>query len=127
MAVKKIDLITIKNDNLSLNIKGKPLHSDHEKEFPEANKAQAAVSFSSVLDQNFDFKYHEPEKNKLKLSQFNSIKNYPLFFEYQNYDFYIESEMPIDIYHPNREIRDLYHIQMTIQMYYTAALTLAVI
>jgi hypothetical protein len=30
MAAKKIDLITVKNDKLSLNIKGKPLHPDHE-------------------------------------------------------------------------------------------------
>jgi len=106
MTAKKIDLITIKNGSLSLNIKGKPLHPDHEKEFPEANKAQSAVSYSSILDQNFVFKYHDPEIDKLKLSQFNSIKNYPLFFEYQNYDFYIESEMPIELYHPNREIRE---------------------
>jgi hypothetical protein len=106
MAAKKIDLITIKNNKLSLNIKGKPLHPDHEKEFPEKNRAQAACSFSSTLVDNFAFKYHEPEINELKLSQFNSIKNYPLFFEYQNYDFYIEAEMPIELYHPNREIRE---------------------
>ncbi|PUU88390.1 MAG: hypothetical protein CI947_1948 [Halanaerobium sp.] len=106
MAAKKIDLITIKNNKLSLNIKGKPLHPDHEKEFPEKNRAQAACSFSSTLADDFAFKYHDPEINELKLSQFNSIKNYPLFFEYQNYDFYIEAEMPIEFYHPNREIRE---------------------
>jgi len=106
MAVKKINLITIKNDKLSLNIKGKPLHPDHEKKFPEANRAQAAYSFSSILEDNFDFKYHDPEAAQLSLSQFNSIKSYPLFFEYQNYDFYIEAEMPIEFYHPNREIRE---------------------
>lgn len=106
MATKKIDLITIKNDKLSLNIKGKPLHPDHEKEFPEKNKAQAACSFSSNLEDDFDFKYHDPEMDQLKRSQFNSIKSYPLFFEYQNYDFYIEAEMPIELYHPNREIRE---------------------
>ncbi|CCU78719.1 conserved hypothetical protein [Halanaerobium saccharolyticum subsp. saccharolyticum DSM 6643] len=106
MATKKIDLITIKNDKLSLNIKGKPLHPDHEKEFPEANTAQAACSFSSNLEDDFDFKYHDPEMDQLKRSQFNSIKSYPLFFEYQNYDFYIEAELPIELYHPNREIRE---------------------
>ena len=105
MSVKKIDLITIKNDKFSLNIKGKPLHPDHEKEFPAANKAQAEISFSSILEEDFDFKYHEPEIDQLKLSQFNSIKSYPLFFEYQNYDFYLEAEMPVELYHPNREIR----------------------
>jgi len=94
MAVKKIDLITIKNDKLSLNIKGKPLHPDHEKEFLEKNKSQAACSFSSTLADNFAFKYHDPEVEQLKLSQYNSIKSYPLFFEYQNYDFYIKAEMP---------------------------------
>ena len=67
MAAKKIDLITVKNDKLSLNIKGKPLHPDHEKEFPEANKAQAVCSFSSTLKENFDFKYHDPEIDQLKL------------------------------------------------------------
>ena len=82
MAVKKINLITIKNDKLSLNIKGKPLHPDHEKKFPEANRAQAAYSFSSILEDNFDFKYHDPEAAQLSLSQFNSIKSYPLFFLY---------------------------------------------
>ncbi|RCW46662.1 restriction endonuclease-like protein [Halanaerobium sp. MA284_MarDTE_T2] len=106
MATKKIDLITIKNNKFSLNIKGKPLHPDHEKEFPEANKAQAAYSFSSTLEEIFDFKYHDPEIDQLRLSKFNSTKSYPLFFEYQNYDFYLEAEMPIEIYHPNREIRE---------------------
>lgn len=79
---------------------------DQEKEFPESNKAQAALSFSSTLGKSFDFKYHDPVIDQLKLSQFNSIKSYPLFFEYQNYDFYIETEMPIELYHPNREIRE---------------------
>ncbi|RAK06303.1 hypothetical protein C8C77_12522 [Halanaerobium saccharolyticum] len=106
MAVKKIDLITIKNDKFSLNIKGKPLHPDHEKKFPERNKAQASYSFSSILEKGLDFKYYDPEIDQLKLSQFNSIKSYPLFFEYQNYDFHIEAETPIEIYHPNREIRE---------------------
>jgi predicted component of viral defense system (DUF524 family) len=106
MSIKKIDLITIKNDKLSLNIKGKPLHPDHDKEFPEENKAQALCSYSSILEEDFDFKYHDPELDQLKLSQFNSIKSYPLFFEYQNYDFYLEAEMPIELYHPNREIRE---------------------
>ncbi|MGM0499052.1 MAG: DUF2357 domain-containing protein [Bacillota bacterium] len=106
MSTQKIDLITIKNDKLSLNIKGKPLHPDHEKEFPKANKTQAACSFSSNLKEDFEFKYHDPEIDQLKISQFNSIKSYPLFFEYQNYDFYIKAEMPIELYHPNREIRE---------------------
>ncbi len=106
MAVKKIDLITIKNDKLSLNIKGKPLHPDHEKEFPKKNRAQAAISCSTILEETPDFKYHDPETDQLKGAQFNSVKSYPLFFEYQNYDFYIEAEMPIELYHPNREIRE---------------------
>jgi hypothetical protein len=106
MPVKKIDLITIKNDKLSLNIKGKPMHPDHEKEFPVANKAQASISYSSILEEDFDFKYHDPELDKLNEAQFNSVKSYPLFFEYQNYDFYLEAEMPIEFYHPNREIRE---------------------
>ncbi|MFP4199764.1 MAG: DUF2357 domain-containing protein, partial [Halanaerobium sp.] len=105
MPVNKIDLITIKNDKLSLNIKGKPLHPDHEKEFPEKNRAQAAISCSTILEEDLDFKYHDPETDQLKEAQFNSVKSYPLFFEYQNYDFYIEAEMPIELYHPNREIR----------------------
>jgi hypothetical protein len=61
MAAKKIDLITIENNKLSLNIKGKPLHHDHEKVFPEKNRAQAVCSFNSTLEESFDFKYHDPE------------------------------------------------------------------
>ena len=106
MATKKIDLITIENNQFSLNIKGKPLHPDHEKEFPEENRAQARIAYHSTLNQAFNFKYYDPEEDQLKLSNLNSIKSYPLFFEYQNYDFYIEASQAIEFYHPNREIRE---------------------
>jgi hypothetical protein len=102
----KIDLITIENDQLSLNIKGKAVHPDHEKEFPESNKGQALISYYSSLDEVCTFKYYDPEDAELKLSRFNSVKTYPLFFEYQNYDLYIEASQAVEIYHPNREIRE---------------------
>jgi len=105
MSSKKRDLITIKNEDFSLNIKGKAFHPDHQKEFPESNRGRALISYYSSLDEACTFKYYDPENAELKSSSLNSIKSYPLFFEYQNYDLYIEASQAVEIYHPNREIR----------------------
>jgi hypothetical protein len=101
----KIDLITIENDKFSLNIKGKPIHPESQKLFPERNKNQARIKYSSSYLAELTFKYYRPE-NGLQNAESNSIDTYPLFFEYQDYDIYIEAETDIEFYHPNQEIRE---------------------
>jgi len=107
---KKVDLIIIETDSFLMAIKGKPVH-------PKAGlidlnnpdqKAEIDLSLFILDHGEVKFNYFDRAKNKLVEAESNTIRTNPLFFEYQDYDIYIESKLDsqIEFDHMNKEIRE---------------------
>ena len=106
---EKIDLIYIETELFSLTIKGKPVH-------PKSGAlglkdiqggVEISLELPGDLRDELNFEYFDRESDELVQAEFLTAKSAPLFYEYQDYDIYIEGkkDVSLDFYHDNREIR----------------------
>ncbi|MBF8436091.1 DUF2357 domain-containing protein [Halanaerobiaceae bacterium Z-7014] len=112
--LKKKELIQIETDAFLMTIKGKPAHPKAGILEP-ANidqKARVDLSLYALDHGQVTLKYYERQEDQLIKADSESIVINPVFFEYQDYDIYIESKIEnqlnnqIEFDHINREIRE---------------------
>jgi hypothetical protein len=106
---EKVDLIDIETKKFTLVIKGKPVHPAIEAFTPFSNDSKAQIKVSTVNDQLQRFRYYHPTEGLLKTED-QIVKSYPVFYEEQEYDIYIEGKKDkvdqLNFYHQSRSIRE---------------------
>ncbi|MFW5994368.1 MAG: DUF2357 domain-containing protein, partial [Halanaerobiaceae bacterium] len=107
---KKRELIQIETDAFLMTIKGKPAHPKAGILKPANIEQKAIVDLSlfAVDHGQVELKYYDRKEGQLIRAELETIKINPIFFEYQDYDIYIESKLDsqIEFDHINREIRE---------------------
>ncbi len=104
-----IDLLKLDTENFTLIIKGKPVHPDIEQLYSERSsdiKYKASLDINPVKCEQVFINYYTPEG--VKESNNLSLQIYPIFYEQQNYLFYIEGKKDINLefYHENKQLRE---------------------
>ncbi|MFW6015915.1 MAG: DUF2357 domain-containing protein [bacterium] len=103
---KKVDLVDIETEQFSLVIKGKPIHPTIEQLSPIDNETEAEIRITLPEDKLVSFKYYHPERGMIS-SENQVVHSYPVFYEQQEYDIYIESKGKVlDFYHQSSNIRE---------------------
>ncbi|MFW6271072.1 MAG: DUF2357 domain-containing protein, partial [Bacillota bacterium] len=109
-----IDLIVLETEKFILHIKGKPNHPRVNKIYGgTGDNYQALLQTTHYNQKLVEFKCYNPQKDVMQslLDEDKNIKRekiYPIFFEEQDYQIYIESKdnTEIHFYHQNKNIRD---------------------
>ena len=113
-ANKKRELLQIETAAFLMTIKGKPAHPKAGILKPANLKEQAEVDLSlyAIDHGKVTLKYYDREKDQLIKAKSKTLTINPIFFEYQDYDIYIESKIDnqsdkkIEFDHINQEIRE---------------------
>ncbi len=102
-----IELIYIETEYFTFTIKGKPVHPDIQKLYPnqDNNAVRATLSVDPIKCQLEEFSHFDPQQG---LSPYQTDQVFPFFYEWQDYQVIIESKGGLDLefYHENRQIRE---------------------
>ncbi len=109
-----VDLIILETETFILHIKGKPIHPRVNKIYEgTGDNYQALLQITHSTQKPAKFKCYDPQKDVMQsmLDEDKNIKReriYPVFYEEQDYQIYIEGKGSSDIsfYHDNILIRD---------------------
>jgi len=104
-----VDLLEIENEYYSLIIKGKPVHPDIDYLYSDKDRKdiKALLEVDSYEYGWDSFSYYDPEEGLIPAEN-SSVKTYPFFYEWQDYQILIEDkkDLGLEFHHDDRKIRE---------------------